>query len=227
MNIGRYLMATAAAGTLAVALPAGAATLSVFNTGVGPDGTLLSDIQPDPHWSIVDGPTDVLQPGPIQPVTVNNDTYVLEDGPWVPNTATSRWISSRADQEEGVPPGNFEYEQVFNVPLGADPSTVQLAGQFAADNQATLYINGEATPFTSGVTDFGFVPFTVNEGFMTGENTISFVVGNGNFAPSGLHVQVSGTYGDAPPPVIPEPTNLALLGVGVGALALRLRRRVT
>ena len=86
-----------------------------------------------------------------------------------------------------------------------------------------MKLNGATKPF-GGIVD-GFQTFSITDGFVAGSNTLSFDVRNlrqvaENFNPTGMQVQLSGTY------AVPEPTGMGLAASGLAvAGGLGIRRR--
>ncbi|MBI4606928.1 MAG: hypothetical protein HY721_33615 [Planctomycetes bacterium] len=114
--------------------------------------------------------------------------------PWVANDARSSWISATRDSYQQ--PGTYTYEARFTIPQGVDASRAYLRGQWAADDQASLSINGQTTPLAvAGFERFTAFPPGAGQGFFrTGENVLGILVTNGGLPsvrgnPSGLRVE--------------------------------------
>ena len=161
----------------------------LFPTGVDNSGNALADGAADPHYTITSGPDGA---GSAAKVTLSDRSPI---GPWLSDSATSKWISPQADQSGGPePPGAYVYRTTFNL-TGFDPATVQVTGRMLADDQITdVQLNGKSL----GITASGFTSWTslnIGSGFQAGTNTLDFLVTNGGSSnnPSGLRVELSGT----------------------------------
>src|SRR6185437_5622376 len=144
--------------------PTAPAFAGVFNTGVDASGAVLADGASDPHYTI----TQSADASILTPVAA--DKSQASTIPWtgLPDTSTSAWISPNPSGGFGLSPGNYTYETTFNL-SSIDPSTatISLAGQFAADNSATVALNGNV----SGSVSSGFssyTSFSFTSGFVPG-----------------------------------------------------------
>jgi subtilisin family serine protease len=164
--------------------------IAVYNTGVNSPGVLAADASLDPHYTII-ASADSAYPGPNAYVVLSN---VFPIGPWLSDGPNSKWIAPRSDAGNGNAAGNYTYKTTFDL-TGLNPATAVLSGQFAADNSAIILLNGAQVGSASP--GFGsFTPFTISTGFISGVNTLDFVVNNAPFSginPTGLRVEVSGT----------------------------------
>jgi len=176
------------------------------------------------------------------PVVVGpNGTFPVGTN-WIANTNTSSWIGPNNHGQTNsaignpingfnpatsAPQGYFYYDKAFNL---ATTSGVSLSGGlWATDNNGiSIYLNGH---FEANVTPSnGFVSFnsfSVNAAdFASGTNHITFIVFNENFSPvhdSPTGVRVEGTVLTG---VIPEPSTMAIAGLGaIGFIGFGLRRR--
>ena len=101
------------------------------------------------------------------------------------------------------------YFTTFFLSTTEAASSLQLTGMYAADEFAEIYLNG-------GLTSLGSA--SGNSGFITGVNTLDFVVNNATSV-GGLNVsEISLTSSAAH-----EPGTLSLLALGGVGLAVRLR----
>ncbi len=201
----------------------GAIITTLFNTGVDASGAVLPDgTIGDPHYtltSVPSGSTDIR-------VITSASNFPIP--PYLGDNSLSRWIGPNNDPDLNSPPGNYVYETTFDL-TGLNPSTASISGAWSSDNDGVdIKINGVsigtvATSFTQFSS--GFAPFTITSGFVSGLNTLEFVIHNGGSAPgdnsgnanpSALRVEMSGTA------AVPEPTSLIVwtllssLAMGIG-----------
>lgn len=177
----------------------------IFGTGVGVDGQPLPAGAIDPHYTLLVNPDDTEST--IARVQGNIP------GPWLANSATSKWIGPRTDSalalgspvDDGEGPGNYVYQTKFDL-TGFDLSTVQIVGGWTTDNRTPeIRINGLATGLTNpNEGAFGaLIPFTINQttvpGLIAGVNTVDFVVNNASAGFTGLRVNISSASGLIPP----------------------------
>jgi hypothetical protein len=202
---------------LLIVAPAVADPIGVFNTGVNSSGGLLAAGDADPHYTITSSPS-----GPSSALVMGSTGFPIGCC-WFPNPATSQWISPNSTGASS-PVGSYTYTTTFDL-TGLSPSTAILTGQWATDNNGVMIVlNGNVMSFTTPVVGFTqFFPFTISSGFVSGVNTLQFVVVNADCGgcanPTGLHVQISGT---ATP--VPEPGTVLLVGSGLAGLWFRRRR---
>ena len=168
--------------------------IPVFGTGLSSSGQLLSGGTADSHYSIVSAPS---------PDTAGQAMTTTESGitTWVAEGPNSEWISPHTNEgtTSGEPAGSYTYQTTFNL-TGFNPSTTVLTGEFAAAySLGMIMLNGENTGIVSdGQSDSAtFRSFSISSGFVGGVNTLDFVIGNQTQgAPSGLHVDLTGTAQD-------------------------------
>lgn len=161
----------------------------------------------------------------------NSYGYVSYDNawpvnPWLANTSTSKWITPTANQAASLDPvqnGTYSWTLSFDL-SGFDASTASFSGQFAADNQATVKLNGVTIGSASSFSQFS--GFAANSGFNAGVNTLEFVLTNfaqGSGNPAGLRVEFLQSNVVT---AVPEPETYAMLLAGLGLIGTISRRRL-
>jgi len=177
---------------------------SLFNTGFGVDRRELSDGAVDPHYTLVSVPSN-SGAGFLSFVT-RSDRFPLstQPGGWLPDDATSKWISPQADQSSYVgitsaALGYYVYRTYFNLSSFV-PRTARITGRWSTDNYGLdVLINGTSTGITHDDPNMQFHAFSdfgITSGFVDGVNTLDFVVSNpgdpGIINPTGLRVEMTG-----------------------------------
>jgi len=201
---------------LAVSFNVNSAVITdLYNTGVDNSGNvLLGGIVADTHYDI----TAQSSYG----VSLLGDAYTVGSGfpigPWVANTPTSRWIGTGQSQSYG--PYSLTFSTDFTIGSDADLSTVNISGLGGVDDYLSgINLNGVST----GAAFSGFrslSSFSISSGFVHGINTIDFLVVNSGGGPTGLRIQdIEGTY-----ETVPEPSIIALMGLGIFGLGLSRRK---
>lgn len=156
----------------------------LFGTGVGTDGVVLSDGLADPHYSFT---TNSTLPGVTEAVVHNSTVFPIVTGPWLANSATSKWIGPELDTVASLA-GNHAYRTTFDL-TGFDPATAVLLGGWATDNDGLdILLNGVSTGRNNTAGFAVLTPFTVSTGFVAGVNTLEFVVNNAANGYTGLRV---------------------------------------
>lgn len=155
----------------------------LYNTGVDNDGFLIFDGFTDPHYKLVVNPDD---PAVVEPTIQDSTVFPIVGGPWIANSATSVWIGPRFETSAAAG-GDYSYELEINL-AGFDPTTAFIAGAWATDNTAVLFLNGASTG-VQNTGDFGNLStFRVESGFVSGLNKIEFRVNNASAGYTGLRV---------------------------------------
>src|ERR1035441_6578449 len=173
------------------AIPSFANSIPIFGTGV-PGINCGNPSLFDPNYHLISAPAGV---------PLNALTTVPFPG-WVPPPAGTCWINPYGDATVNAPTGNYDYQTTFNLSFRVDPKTAILTGQFAADNDACIKLNGSPTLVCTKKV-FGFsklTNFTIGPcpggpncgsgGFLSGTNTLDFVVNNDEGGPTGLVVAI-------------------------------------
>ncbi len=163
----------------------------LFNTGVNNGGTLATLDTADSHYALVSVPSGSAGTAWVVPP---------QSPGWCSGATSANWVSPAI----GAPwpdPGQYVYRLVFNMvdALGhpLDPNTATITGNWAADDEAMLFLNG--TWLANNNSGFGVLgAFVLSSGFCAGTNTLDFIVVNAPLmqSPSGLLVSgLSGTAG--------------------------------
>ena len=162
----------------------------LFNTGLSSSGTVASDSSVDVHWQLTKTPA-----GASGTAYVTQQKYPIQSGTWLLDTSTSKWISPQAN--EGATPedavGSYTYQTTFTVT--GDPTTVKISGQVASDNQITAVILNGVTVVSNLPSSYnGWTSLSLSSGFVSGTNTLQFVVNNTGAKPnpSGFRAELTG-----------------------------------
>lgn len=189
----------------------------LFNTGVDGSGTPLADgTIGDPHYTL----TGV--PGGTTTIRVRTSAGGFPIGPWLGDNGTSAWIGPNNDGALNGPPGVYTYRTTFTLDANADLATADITGNWSTDNPGVdILINNASTGNTTTGNFGAFTPFSINSGFVTGINTLDFILSNAGTKnnPTGLRVEMVGSY-----EVIPEPATASMGLLAIGGLILRRRR---
>jgi len=159
---------------------------NLFHTGVDNSGALISNTLVDPHYSLIVSP-DISYPGPA--------AYVVEPAPpWVVNGPISKWLSPAPDGGSSFRAfGDYKYRTQFDL-TGYDPCTCVVTGVWASDDETyDILINGLSTGNSlSSPSTFDYLhPLAITNGFISGTNTIDFIVHNGGFQ-TGMRAELFG-----------------------------------
>jgi hypothetical protein len=195
--------------------PVMAGPITLFNTGVNALGTPLPDgTIGDPHFTMTP------PGGSTSTILVRTSAGGFPIPPYIGDDSLSAWIGPNNDTFVDGPAGTYTYHTTFSL-AGLNPATASISGLWAVDNEGvSILLNGVSTGnsiSTPGAEDPAsfeiFHPFSITTGFVTGVNTLDFVVFNDG-GPTALRVEMSGTAQS-----VPEPTSLTLLGIGIAGIA--------
>lgn len=189
-----------------VSNPAGRATSEVavvtvrdtvpglFNTGVDDSKVVLADAAVDGHYKLI-----VNADGASSDAIVHSSTvFPIVAGPWVANSASSKWIGPRVDTA-GAAGGNYVYRLAFNMD-GIDPTSVEITGLWATDNEGSdILLNGVSTGNRNTAQFASYTPFRIASGFLAGQNTLDFQVNNASVGWTALRVDSIRALGTALP----------------------------
>jgi hypothetical protein len=215
---------------------------TLYNTGMGADGNVLSTATKslDPHYALQSNPVGFSSAYAVSgfgPYWNTADYVDSSSG----TTYRSKWISPIWNSGEAGGVNNFPNSQQFNYTLTFDlgqGTPVGIAGQWMSDNgsgtfngtvlTSQILVNGKPTGQTIGDTAItAWNPFDLSgtyngqNYFQAGTNTITFSVANwptGFPNPTGLRVVFTSAE------AVPEPFTFTILGAGVLTLAIRKRR---
>lgn len=194
-----------AAMLAAVAVPAQAVTISgLYNTGVDASGVKLADNNAaEIHYTVN---------GDGVPTTYTHPSYVT--------VADGVFISAAPNGGFSVNPNT--YTLTFSL-AGLQAATASISGKFAADNYASVFLNGVQIATQPAQTIYEnftqLSSFSASSGFLAGQNTLTFTVTDTG-PPSAL--LVSGLAGSAL--AVPEPAQWALMLGGFGLVGATMRR---
>jgi hypothetical protein len=168
---------------------------ALTNTGINTIGGLLANHTVDPHYLL--GPVPAPPPGGY-----TSPNSLVETGlwPWLELPAyASQWIAPNTLAPPNFylntdPSGYYVYTNRFTLPAGLNPATASITGRWAADDGgAALYLNGAPTGNTIPISGWNhWTPFVINSNFVTGVNTLLFIVTNAaayGHSPTGLRVE--------------------------------------
>ncbi|MDQ6704753.1 MAG: DUF6531 domain-containing protein [Acidobacteriota bacterium] len=125
----------------------------------------------------------------------------------------SQWIGASPDQSNATRPGDqfagdIRFRTIFTL-SGADPGKVTLDFIMLADDNVDVFLNGNyiflphdpKDPQDPQYRQMFETPmkYTLDHGFLTGANTLEFLVHNTSGGPAGLNVSYAINDGKAPP----------------------------
>jgi hypothetical protein len=144
------------------------------------------------------------------------------------SSSSAQWIAPTADIVSVTGNDTYEYVTTFDL-TGMDPNLTTITGKFSVDNTSDgIFLNGHLVPgtTTTDIYDYTYLTsFTITSGFVSGVNTLAFVVNNspaftkpGDPNPTGLLVEISGTTDPLDP--TPEPGAAWIASSGLAALIM-------
>jgi hypothetical protein len=160
----------------------------LYNTGVDDLGAVLTDgTIGDSHFALVSvpgGTTDIRVRTAVGGYPIIGYPFYTGD-----DTA-SAWIGPNNAADLDGPVGTYIFRTTFDL-AGRDPSTVKITGQWSDDDVGSMYLNGVPLGIQTAPEGWAFgywSPFEINQGFVSGVNTLDFVVENRG-GPVGLRVE--------------------------------------
>jgi len=203
-------------GLVSLSLTARADTITtLFTTGAG-----IAEGSVDPHWKLGNNPGDYGST-----LTVAESGTLPLDGHWIENTSTSKWLIPQGHQMDAADSATnlYWYSTAFSL-ASYDPNTASIHLSIAVDDfLKDILLNGvslASAPYNydfSAVSFHGRNDFDINQGFVSGDNTLVFEVENEpstDLNPTGINVIFSGTA-----VVIPEASTSTLAALGMLAIA--------
>jgi len=175
---------------------------SLHSSGIDAGGNPLAGGAIDPSWSLVANPD-----GGSTNVYVANEGWPIQADTWIPNSASSKWVGSRASVgDAGIPGGDYRYRTTFDL-TGRDTNTVIIIGRWLSDNWGTpVLLNGTEVSVPPSFNFNAWTSFTLdsaNATFLPGINTLDFVVNNAAAGASGLRVEFTQVSARTLPGVVP------------------------
>jgi MYXO-CTERM domain-containing protein len=157
----------------------------LFSTGVDGTGTPLLVGAVDQHYTLTSD----------DPARQGASALVVSPvSGWIASTSTSNWLSAQANGF-AANLANYTYTTTFTL-AGVDPTTVAISGSWACDDSCVIKLNGMVVASYAAPGWLAAATFTIPAGspFVTGTNTLAFVVTNSGGGASGLQVvSISGT----------------------------------
>lgn len=156
----------------------------VFATGVDSSGNALDDYSTDTHYQLLTNPN-----GPTtEPIVHDSTVFPIVSGPWVANTAQSKWIAPDGETSAAAA-GDYVYRLTFTLPNEFDASTAVLFGAWATDNDGLdILVNGASTGNRNTTQFAALTPFEIRQGLVAGINTVDFKVNNASAGYTALRV---------------------------------------
>lgn len=226
-HFGRILMVLATM-TLESTMWADPLIPGLFNTGVDNNGVVFAIATTDLHYTVTASwllPNTGTPAGPFVVTTQPSGWPV--GAPWEPANTSSAWVRPTAGPAiPGDPPQGvgasilYDYAITINLTLAQVTNGISIRGKWATDNNGVdILVNSTSLGYTTPNEYFRFSDFTLNRGFIAGDNTIHFQVRNidqngGN--PAGFRAEFTS---------VPEGAESLCLLLMSGALLLLATRR--
>ncbi|MEM7386332.1 MAG: immunoglobulin domain-containing protein, partial [Verrucomicrobiota bacterium] len=195
----------------------------LFGTGLDEQGSPLADLAVDPHFRIVENPDGASMDAIVHDTSI----WPLVEGPWLGLTEGSRWIGPRGDTGAAAG-GTYVYRTEVDL-TGLEPSTAKLLGSWASDNATVdVRLNGASLGLKNEAGFGAFNTFVIEDvPFITGVNTLDFVVNNAGAGPTALRIEnlkggaEPATGGGKAPEILVQPEDTeALVGESVRLVVL-------
>jgi len=198
--------------TYAVTVPSEVSGL--YNTGVDNDESVLTAGTQDQHYTITSYPSNYTTPPSATVMSPHPNYY----SPTEEDKAA--WIGPTSSPTN-EPPGDYTYTIKFNL-TGYDPESATITGDWAIDNWGEIYLNGNLITSRGSETEnkqFGSLEsFIIDSNFVSGINTLEFVVHNYGNSSSPTGLLVANLTLTANP--VPLPGAIWLLGSGVLGISI-------
>ena len=196
----------------------------LFDTGFGKNGAVLPDGAADPHYLITVNPDGA---GLIPATVHDSSVFPIVTGPWLANTALSKWIAPQFNTsgsqgegtDAGAGPGVYVYRTTFDL-TGFSLPSVRITGGWATDNDGLdIRVNGISTGMANPNQFTTLTPFVLdstNATFQTGVNTLEFRVRNATVSPGYTGLRVEGMQGfgsmnpGTGPYIVEQPANTVI-----------------
>jgi hypothetical protein len=171
----------------------GPTALNVFSTGVSAAGVQGFVGAVDTHYTLT-ASADGTYVGPN--VYIGDGTIFYN---YPESGRPSRYVCPGPTIQTNLATGSYTYRTSFSL-AGFNLNSASLIGRWLCDDVGgNILLNGVAVPNTAYISNLQpfrvAVPFGITSGFVTGTNTLDFVVTNAGSSPnpSALRVDISGT----------------------------------
>ena len=155
---------------------------NLFNTGINHHNDLLPGGASDVHWQILPG-----SPGSGTPKTATQGANF----PTLETDVPSAWIQPSTQPSSGLPSAYY-FGTWFSLDA-VQAKSASVRGRWAASSAGIdVLINGVSTSQLAS-NAFSPYPFFISGGFVSGSNSLVFVVTNQTPGPVGLRVELQGT----------------------------------